>query len=103
MHYVYLVTVDTDYANIDAPDAVAISNEIQNALEFEAHAVGITGVDVRSVDLTLILSLLDDMATRPTTMGIEDVDDLCEARESLARLLNAPYNPDTNRHTEGLA
>ncbi len=37
MRYVYLVTVDTDYANIDAPDAIAIGNEIRNALEFDAQ------------------------------------------------------------------
>ncbi len=54
MRYVYLVTVDTDYANIDAPDAIAIGNEIRNALEFDAHTVGITAVEVVRVESELL-------------------------------------------------
>ena len=48
--------------------------------------------------LTDVLGLLDDIATRPCTMGFEDIGDLCEAREMLAGALGATYDEATSRH-----
>ncbi len=46
-----------------------------------------------------ILSILDDIANRPTTMEIEDITDLNDARERLSTYVNAPYDDATNRYT----
>ena len=50
MRYVFLVTVETDERDIDAPTAQHIANEIQSNLEYEAHKTGITTVSVRGVN-----------------------------------------------------
>jgi hypothetical protein len=47
--HVFLVTVETDTRDLDAPTVEYISNEIQNNLEYEAHRSGITGVSVQLV------------------------------------------------------
>lgn len=44
------------------------------------------------------LSLLDDIANRPTTMGMEDVEDLCEAREILAEQIGFTYDEQEQRY-----
>ena len=49
MRYVFLVTVETDERDIDAPTAQHIANEIQSNLEYEMHKTGITTVIVRGV------------------------------------------------------
>lgn len=46
-----------------------------------------------------VLSLLDDIATSECSMGVEDIEDLCEARELLAELLQVTYNEETDRYT----
>ena len=46
MIHQFLVTVETDYTNLDAPDATAIGNEIQSNLDYDGHKTGIIGVDV---------------------------------------------------------
>ena len=51
-------------------------------------------------NLVAVLSLLDDMATRHVNMGWADISDLCKARETLAKVLDLPYNEDTSRYTE---
>jgi hypothetical protein len=50
MKHLFLVTVETDERDLDAPTVEYISNEIQNNLEYEAHRSGITGVNVRLVN-----------------------------------------------------
>jgi len=46
------------------------------------------------------LALLDDIATNSdASMGMEDIEDLCAAREVLARVLGTAYNSETNRYT----
>ena len=45
-----------------------------------------------------VLSLLDDIANRPTTMGMDDVEDLCEAREILAFQVGYVVNNEKNRY-----
>ncbi len=42
----FLVSVDTDYANPDAPGEQKIADELQSNLEFDAPLNGITGVRV---------------------------------------------------------
>ena len=44
------------------------------------------------------LSKLNDIATSPASMGVEDVDDLCSARELLADALGYVYNGHTCRY-----
>lgn len=46
------------------------------------------------------LSLLDDIATSDGSMGMEDIDDLCVAREVLARALGTSWNSETSRYTK---
>lgn len=58
-------------------------------------------------DLTIAalkaLALLDDIATSECSMGLEDVEDLCEARRHLAEALGRTYDNATSRYTpEGL-
>lgn len=45
----FMVEVVTDDAHVDAPDAAAIRNEIQNNLEYEAHEMGIESVVVQTM------------------------------------------------------
>lgn len=49
MKHLFLVTVETDSRDIDAPTVEYISNEIQNNLEYEAHRSGITRVSIEHV------------------------------------------------------
>ena len=49
MKHLFLVTVETDSRDIDAPTVEYIANEIQNNLEYEAHRSGITRVHVEHV------------------------------------------------------
>jgi len=44
-----------------------------------------------------ILSRLNDMATRDSTMGWDDIEDLCKVRELLARAIGAKYWQVTER------
>ena len=44
------------------------------------------------------LKLLDDIAVRPTTMGMDDIEDLCKARELLAKEVGSVYNEEANRY-----
>ena len=44
------------------------------------------------------LSLLDDIATSPGTMSLEDSSDLCEARELLAHEVGMTYSPTLGRY-----
>jgi hypothetical protein len=47
------------------------------------------------------LSLLDDIATNSdNSMGFDDIEDLCAARDVLARVLGVGWNADNNRYTE---
>jgi hypothetical protein len=50
MKHVFLVTVETDERDIDAPTAQNIANEIQSNLEYETHKTGIIQVWVRGVN-----------------------------------------------------
>lgn len=50
--------------------------------------------------LIAILELLDDMANRNATMGWDDIEDLCEAREIAATVLNFRYNEQTERYSD---
>ena len=53
---------------------------------------------MNETEIRVVLALLDDIANRPTTMGMDDVEDLCEAREILAKHIGAIYNEDTCRY-----
>ena len=44
--------------------------------------------------LNKVLAFLDDVCTRETSIGIEDCDDICSAREILAELLDYSYNSE---------
>jgi len=46
------------------------------------------------------LALLDDIATSDASMGMEDVEDLCGAREILAEVAGRTWNADTGRYTD---
>ncbi len=52
-------------------------------------------------DITpIVLSLLDDIATSDCSMGTEDIEVLCQARELLAGALGFCYDDNTNRYTD---
>ena len=61
MKHVFLVTVETDSRDIDAPTVEYISNEIQNNLEYEAHRSGITGVSVQLVEPATATWILENV------------------------------------------
>ena len=44
------------------------------------------------------LTRLDDIATSSASMGFDDIEDLYEARNLLARVVGAIYNGESNRH-----
>ena len=48
----------------------------------------------------VVLALLDDIATSDCSMGMDDIEDLCEARELLAGAINYCYNSEINRYTD---
>ena len=61
MKHVFLVTVETDEHDIDAPTAQHIANEIQSNLEYEAHKTGITSVSVRGVNLLTATWIMENV------------------------------------------
>ena len=66
MTYTYIVVVETDDKHVDAPDAIAVSNEIQNALEYDAPASGIERVKIRRIFSTRFSDYRDMVANEVT-------------------------------------
>lgn len=61
-------------------------------------AIARTAIGFRQ-QIRTALSLLDDIATNEdASMGGDDIEDLCSAREVLARALGTSYNERTSRY-----